>query len=92
MTRAELIQAVARKLPKIDANDVDRVIYTTINTIKHELINGGEVNLLGFGKFHVRDRAARKGTNPRTGEEIEIPASKLPCFTAGRAFKEAVRK
>ena len=90
MTRAELIQAVARKLPNINANDVDRVIHATIGTIKNELINGGEVVLPGFGKFSVRDRAAREGRNPRTGEPIQLPTSKLPVFTAGRAFKAAV--
>ena len=91
MTRAELIQAVARKLPNINANDVDRVIHATIGTIKNELINGGEVVLPGFGKFSVRDRAAREGRNPRTGEEIQVDAYKIPYFTASKSFKTAVK-
>ena len=90
MTRAELIQAVARTFPMFHPNDVDRVIHATIGTIKNELINGGSVDLPGFGKFSVRDRAAREGRNPRTGEPIQLPASKLPVFTASRAFKAAV--
>lgn len=90
MTKAELIREVANKIPQVKAVDVDRVIYATLDTIKRELSAGNEVQLLGFGKFSVRDRPAREGRNPRTGEPIEIPASKLPTFTAGRALKAAV--
>ena len=92
MTRAELIRVVAYKLPKIKPNDVDRVIHATLEAIRDELAAGGEVNLIGFGKFSVKDRAARTGRNPRTGEEIQVSAYKLPTFTAGRTFKEAVNR
>lgn len=92
MTRKELIGVVAIKC-SVPNNQAAKIIDAAINTIKHELIvMHGEVDIPGFGKFSVRDRAARKGTNPRTGEPIDLPASKLPCFTAGRAFKEAVRQ
>ena len=92
MTRAELIRVVAYKLPKIKPNDVDRVIHATLEAIRDELAAGGEVNLIGFGKFSVKDRAARTGRNPRTNEPMDIPAFKLPTFTAGRTFKEAVNR
>ena len=90
MTRKELIEAVyfGGTIPK---ETVEKVCDRLFANIKRELIQGGEVNLLGFGKFSVKTRPAREGRNPRTGEPIQIPASKLPYFTAGKAFKEAVR-
>lgn len=90
MTKPELIRVVACKLPKVNVNDIDRVINATLDVIRDELTVGGEVNLIGFGKFSVKHRAARKGTNPRTGEAIDLPASRLPYFQAGRALKQAV--
>ena len=90
MTRAELIQAVARKLPKIHINDVDRVINATFDAIKDELSVGSEVNLIGFGKFHVKDRAEHQVRNPRTGELMKQPASKRVHFTTGKALREAL--
>ena len=60
-------------------------------TIEETLASGDKVQVIGFGTFEVRDRAARKGRNPQTGEEIQIPASKVPGFKAGKALKEAVK-
>ena len=90
MTRKELIEAVYFG-GDIPLRTVEKVCDKLIANIKRELIQGGEVNLLGFGKFSVKTRPAREGRNPRTGEPIQIPESKLPYFTAGKAFKEAVR-
>jgi len=89
MFKRELIDAVAYKshTAKID---VKAVIDATLDVIRDELIAGGKVTLPYFGTFKVKDRAARRILNPRTGEEIQLPASKLPVFTAGRAFKAAV--
>lgn len=89
MTRAELIINVAEKA-KIDRKDAERAVAATFETIKLALIEGDKVQVLGFGTFENRTRAPRKGRNPRTGEEIEIKASNLPSFKAGKTLKEAV--
>lgn len=89
MNKTDLINAVAEKseLSKKDAaKAVDAVFESITNTLKE----GGKVQLVGFGSFEVRERAARKGRNPQTGEEIEIPASKNPAFKPGKQLKEAV--
>ena len=90
MNKTELINAVAEasELSKKDATKaVDAVLDTILNTLK----KGEKVQLIGFGNFEVRERAARKGRNPQTGEEIEIPASKVPAFKPGKALKDAVK-
>ena len=89
MTKRELIDAVAYKSHTAKV-DVKAVIDTTLAVIRYELINGGEVNLIGFGKFSVKDRAARKGRNPRTGEVINLPPNKRVHFKPGKSFKQAV--
>lgn len=89
MTRAELILNVAGKAG-VDRKVVEKVVAATFETIKLALIEGDKVQVLGFGTFENRTRAPRKGRNPRTGEEIEIKASKLPSFKAGKTLKEAV--
>ena len=89
MTRAELILNVAGKAG-VDRKVVEKVVAATFDAIKLALIEGDKVQVLGFGTFENRTRAPRKGRNPRTGEEIEIKASKLPSFKAGKTLKEAV--
>ena len=86
MTKQELIAAVAENagIKKVEA---EKAITATFETITHAL---EKVQLVGFGTFEVKDRAARKGRNPKTGEEITIPASKNPSFKAGKALKDAV--
>jgi len=89
MNKAELIESVvdAAELSKADAaKAVDGVISAITNSLK----NGDQVTLVGFGTFLVRDRAARTGRNPRTGEAIQIKAAKVPGFKAGKALKDAV--
>ncbi|MBQ6004875.1 MAG: HU family DNA-binding protein [Selenomonadaceae bacterium] len=88
MTRAELIVKVAEKA-NIDRKSAERAVASTFEIIKGALIADEKVQILGFGTFENRMRAARKGRNPRTGEEIEIEASKLPSFKAGKSLKEA---
>ncbi|WP_162595924.1 HU family DNA-binding protein [Bacillus sp. CGMCC 1.16541] len=90
MNKTELINAVAEasELSKKDATKaVDAVFESILETLK----KGDKVQLIGFGNFEVRERAARKGRNPQTGEEIEIPASKVPAFKPGKALKDAVK-
>jgi DNA-binding protein HU-beta len=89
MNKAELIDAVAGQtnLPKAEAT---RAVDAVFDSITSALKSGGQVSLLGFGTFVVKARAARAGRNPRTGETIEIAASKVPGFKAGKALKDAV--
>ncbi len=89
MNKQELIEAVAASadLSKADATRaVDSVVDTITNTLK----KGDQVTLVGFGTFSVKDRAARTGRNPQTGATIQIAASKVPGFKAGKALKDAV--
>ena len=89
MTRAELVATVAEN-SGLDRKKADKAVVETFEAIKNALIEGDKVQIIGFGTFENRSRSARKGRNPRTGEEIDIPASKLPSFKAGKALKEAV--
>lgn len=88
MTRAELIVKVADK-GNLDRKSAERAVAATFETIKEALAEGDKVQVLGFGTFENRTRAARKGRNPRTGEEIDIKSSNLPSFKAGKSLKEA---
>jgi DNA-binding protein HU-beta len=89
MNKAEFIDAVASSadLSKADAT---RAVDAMIDTVTESLRKGDSVTLVGFGTFEVRERAARSGRNPQTGETIQIKASKAPAFKAGKAFKDAV--
>lgn len=90
MTKAELIDTIASNV-RISNADAGKALDAVIDSIKRSLKKGDKVTLVGFGTFSVSKRKARKGRNPRTGEEIKIPASKVPKFKAGKALKEAVR-
>jgi DNA-binding protein HU-beta len=90
MTKSDFVDQVAQQsgLSKKDAGSaVDAVLSTIENTLK----GGDEVSFTGFGKFHVAQRGAREGRNPRTGESMTIAASKVPRFTAGSGLKKAVK-
>jgi len=89
MTKAELISAVAEK-SGLTKKDSDKAVSAVIDAITEALVAGDKVSLVGFGTFEVKDRAARKGINPRTKEPMPIPASKLPAFKAGKALKDSV--
>ena len=88
--KQELVDSVAKAtgLTKKDATAAVDAVFTSI---EEALKNGEKVQLIGFGNFEVRERAARKGRNPQTGKEITIAASKVPAFKAGKALKEAVK-
>ena len=91
MNKAELIAAIAAK-----TGDTKKATEASVNafveTVTDSLVKGDKVQLVGFGSFEVRKRAARKGRNPQTKEEIKIPASKAPVFKAGKALKDLVNK
>ncbi len=89
MNKAELIAAIAAK-----TGDTKKAAEASVNAfvevVTNALVEGDKVQLVGFGSFEVRKRAARKGRNPQTKEEIKIPASKAPVFKAGKALKDLV--
>ncbi len=88
--KAELVSEVAAKT-KLTKKDVSEAVDAVFEAIQEDLAKGEKVQLIGFGTFEVRDRAARKGRNQQTGAEIEIPASKVPAFKPGKALKDAVK-
>lgn len=89
MNKHELISAIAQNA-ELSKKDAENALAATINAISKALAEGDKVQLVGFGTFEARERAARTGKNPRTGETIEIAASKVPAFKAGKALKEIV--
>ena len=91
MNKAELINAVAASAD-CSKKDAEAVITAALDTITAALKEGDKVQLVGFGSFEVKKRAARIGRNPKTKESIEIPASVAPVFKAGKALKDAVSK
>ena len=91
MKKAELVAIVAEKAG-LTKKDADKALSAVVEAITEALAKGDKVQLVGFGTFDVRERAARTGLNPRTKETIEIPASKQPAFKAGQALKDAVAK
>ena len=91
MNKTELISQIALK-SGLSKKDSEKALSATIDAITTALENGDKVQLVGFGIFEVKNRAARTGRNPKTKEAIQIPASKTPQFKAGKAFKDAVAK
>ncbi|MEE3333913.1 MAG: HU family DNA-binding protein [Ruminococcus sp.] len=91
MNKTELIAAVA-EVSGITKKDAEKAVSATFDTIVNAIVEGDKVQLVGFGTFEQRQRNARTGVDPRTGNKIEIAASKVPAFKAGKAFKDAVNK
>lgn len=91
MNKADLVKSMAEKstLTRIDA---ERALNAFVESVEEALAQGDKVQLVGFGSFEVRERAARKGRNPQTKAEITIKASKAPIFKVGKALKEMVNK
>jgi DNA-binding protein HU-beta len=89
LNKTDLVSAVAGKA-EITKKDAEKVINAFFTTVEDALKAGDKVQLIGFGTFEVRSRQARKGRNPQTGAEIDIPAAKVPAFKSGKALKDAV--
>jgi DNA-binding protein HU-beta len=89
MNKTELIEKVVSST-ELSKKDAMKAVDAVFNTISEALQNGDKVQLVGFGNFETRDRSARKGRNPQSGQEIEIPASKIPAFKPGKALKDQV--
>ena len=91
MNKSELIAAIAAKTGETKKS-AEATLNAFVDVVTESLVEGDKVQLVGFGSFEVRKRAARKGRNPQTKEEIKIPASKAPVFKAGKALKDLVNK
>ena len=90
MNKSDLIDAMAASAD-ISKAAAGRALDALTQSVTKTLKKGGQVTLVGFGTFAVRKRAARKGRNPQTGEEIRIKAAKLPAFKAGKTLKDAIK-
>ncbi len=91
MNKTELIAAVAEK-SGLTRKDSEKAVNAALEAVTESLVKGEKVTLVGFGTFAAKDRAARTAHNPRTGEEIPVPATRVPDFKAGSALKDAVAK
>lgn len=89
MNKTELVAYVAESA-ELTKKDAAKVVDAVFEAIEGSLKKGEKVQLIGFGNFEVRERAARKGRNPQTGEEIQIAASRIPAFSAGKLLKDSV--
>ncbi len=90
MSKSEFVDKVAAE-SGLSKKDAASAVDAVLKTIEGELKSGGEVTFTGFGKFHVAERGAREGRNPRTGESMSIAATKVPRFTAGSGLKKAIK-
>lgn len=90
MNKVELVAAVAEKTD-LSKKDAEKAVRAFVDTITGALAGGEKVQLIGFGTFETRKRAARIGKNPQTGAEVKIPAAKVPVFKAGKALKETIK-
>lgn len=91
MTKAELVASVAAKA-ELTQKQTEAVVNAFFSTVQETLAAGESIQVIGFGTFEVRERVARTGRNPQTGEEIKIAAAKVPAFKAGKALKDSVNK
>ncbi len=88
MIRSELLQALTKENPGLRADDLDRVLTCFFDEIAVRLAKGGRVELRGFGAFSTREREARKGRNPRTGDSVDVDAKRVPYFKPGKEMRE----
>ncbi len=89
MNKGELVDAIAQKAD-VTKKEADAILSAMLDTILETVATGDKVSLVGFGNFEVRDRQAREGRNPKTGATMQIPATRVPAFSAGKSFKERV--
>ncbi len=89
MNKAELVDAVAEKA-EVSKKDADAIVTATVEAIMEAVAGGDKVSLVGFGSFEPRERKAREGRNPKTGETLKIAAATVPAFSAGKGFKQLV--
>lgn len=92
MIRSELLSVLAKDNPGLRAEDVEQVVDIFFDEISQRLAEGGRVELRGFGAFSTRERAARQGRNPRTGETVEVGAKRVPYFRPGKEMRRALNQ
>lgn len=90
MNKSDLVARMAEK-SELSKKDAEKALNSFVASVEEALSNGEKVQLVGFGSFEIRQRAARKGINPQTKKEITIPATKVPVFKVGKALKDAVK-
>ena len=88
MIRSELLQELHRDNPDLRADEIEQVVDIFFDEIAQRLAEGGRVELRGFGAFSTREREARSGRNPRTGDAVDVPAKRVPYFKAGKEIRE----
>ena len=92
MIRSELLAELAKDNPELRAEEIEQVVDIFFEEISSRLAEGGRVELRGFGAFSTRERDARKGRNPRTGEPVDVPAKRVPYFKPGKEMREALNE
>jgi len=90
MTKSDLIERVAIKVPHVSKKDTETVVNTIFDCMTEALRKGDRIEIRGFGSFQVKVREAREGRNPKTGEEVKIPAKRTPFFKVGKELKERI--
>jgi len=88
MTKSQLITKLAAKNPQFYLRDIETIVDTIFREMSDALVNGDRVELRNFGAFSVKEREARTGRNPRTGEAVEVEAKRIPAFKAGKALRD----
>ncbi|KPL69165.1 integration host factor subunit beta [Erythrobacter sp. SG61-1L] len=92
MIRSELLQALAKDNPELRADEIEQVVDIFFDEIAQRLAEGGRVELRGFGAFSTRQREARTGRNPRSGDSVSVPAKRVPYFKPGKEIRERLNK
>lgn len=90
MTKSELIQLLVDKNTQLHSTDIEKLVSTVFDEITVALVRGDRVELRGFGAFSVREREARTGRNPRTGDQVEVPSKRTPFFKVGKDLRERI--
>lgn len=92
MIRSELLKKLENENPDLKPEEVEKIVDTFFNQIIERLASGGRVELRGFGAFSTRERAPRKGRNPRTGESVDVPAKRAPYFKPGKEVRQRLNR
>ncbi len=92
MTKSELVAKLANKNPQLYIRDVETIVDTIIDEMSNALVRGDRVELRGFGAFSVKEREARMGRNPRTGESVQVEAKRMPAFKAGKMLRDRLNE
>ena len=92
MTKSELIARLGEQNPSLYHRDIEKLVNTVFDTITTALVEGNRVELRGFGAFSIRERKARLGRNPRTGDPVEVEAKRMPFFKMGKGMKERLNR